>query len=533
MSHSRDQSCRWLVFALIAIGVACTAARADVVSPCQVGMASALQGRTKEAEELFIRMIATDPHSPCALSNLGNLNVIEDHLPEALAFYDQAILSDSLDAGILLNRGMIRAYLSDSVGAVADIGRSLMLAATADSAAKLMGIRIGPGDSGLSAPKIVSAILHGLTSNGQVLDGLRNVRAQLEAQAQGDTVKRGASTDVSIPYLPLYWNKETHGVVTVLYVTDRKSTGQPGVFGSERGELSYGQCLVSIPRDHRMGHLESPNWFLLHWSPDPKRDVVLRQVSPFSREAFDRAVSQMAAAEPDSSALVFIHGYNVSFEDAARRTAQLTYDLGFHGAAIFYSWPSSAMEAAYLGDEGSVEWTENHLEQALRAILSSVSAKNVYLIGHSLGTRALARAVIGVCSSEPALGRRIREVILTAPDIDAGTFRDQIAPQMIRHCPTTLYASTEDAALMASRFAHAGQARAGDAGKDLVLMKGLETIDASTVDTSLIGHSYFAESRSVLSDMYYLIGQRLRANKRLAELEPVVRNGVTYYVFKR
>jgi len=39
----------------------------------------------------------------------------------------------------------------------------------------------------------------------------------------------------------------------------------------------------------------------------------------------------------------------------------------------------------------------------------------------------------------------------------------------------------------------------------LVVVPGVETIDASHVDTSLLGHSYFAETRSVLSDMFYLI----------------------------
>ena len=34
---------------------------------------------------------------------------------------------------------------------------------------------------------------------------------------------------------------------------------------------------------------------------------------------------------PWRKALIFFHGYNVAFEEAARRTAQIVYDLGFVG----------------------------------------------------------------------------------------------------------------------------------------------------------------------------------------------------------
>jgi len=45
--------------------------------------------------------------------------------------------------------------------------------------------------------------------------------------------------------------------------------------------------------------------------------------------------------------LLFVHGYNVSFEDAARRTGQLAYDLGFEGPTVFFSWPSRGSVTAY------------------------------------------------------------------------------------------------------------------------------------------------------------------------------------------
>jgi len=38
-----------------------------------------------------------------------------------------------------------------------------------------------------------------------------------------------------------------------------------------------------------------------------------------------------------------------------------------------------------------------------------------------------------------------------------------------------------------------------------MVVRGVDTIDASAVDTNLIGHFYYAENRSVLSDIFSLL----------------------------
>ena len=56
--------------------------------------------------------------------------------------------------------------------------------------------------------------------------------------------------------------------------------------------------------------------------------------------------------ETRSQALLFIHGYNVTFEDALHRTAQLAYDLKFPRPALCYIWPSKGATVLYTQDEG-------------------------------------------------------------------------------------------------------------------------------------------------------------------------------------
>src|SRR5260370_26727034 len=67
----------------------------------------------------------------------------------------------------------------------------------------------------------------------------------------------------------------------------------------------------------------------------------------------------------EPQALVFLHGYNVSFEDAAIRAAQIGYDLKVPGPVAFFSWPSRGSLAAYPADEASIEASDQPIADFL------------------------------------------------------------------------------------------------------------------------------------------------------------------------
>lgn len=322
--------------------------------------------------------------------------------------------------------------------------------------------------------------------------------------------------------------------VKVFFSTDRNLTGNATpseTFGADRSKLTYGTCEVSIPRDHRMGELESPSIWRLDFREDPAKHVALLRVAVASKDEFFADVAARVRQSKTSNAFLFIHGYNVTFEDAAKRTAQITYDLGFDGAPTFYSWPSRGSTLAYTVDEQNIEWVQTNLRGFLEEFFARSDAQSVYLIAHSMGNRALARAVASLLTDKPDLRDRLKEVILTAPDIDADVFKRDIAPALTAAGrPVTLYASSEDLALVASKKVH-GYPRAGESGQGLVVVPGIETVDATRVDTSLLGHSYFAEARSVLSDMFYLIRDGKRADQRFG-LRPVDGQAGRYWEFK-
>jgi len=323
-------------------------------------------------------------------------------------------------------------------------------------------------------------------------------------------------------------------VIRVYYATDRSRSSQADPskwFDGRRGALSYGSCEITVPRDTKMARQEAAAGARLEFEESLDSHPVLHRIHPRKYEAYLEQLKTVIAKSAKKSAFVFVHGYDVTFAEAARRTAQLKYDLGFDGAPIFFSWPSKGRADAFSADEADVEWAQPDLKEFLKELAGKTGAGNIYLIAHGMGNRALAKAYIYLISERPELKKVFREVILVAPDVDADLFKRDIAPALAASANhTTLYTSSKDPALKTSnKFQN--YPRAGDSGPNLVLFDGIETVDATGVRTGLAGHSYPADHASVISDLYFLIRDGKRPGER-AGLTEVNGSGGLYWRFR-
>jgi len=70
----------------------------------------------------------------------------------------------------------------------------------------------------------------------------------------------------------------------------------------------------------------------------------------------------------------------------------------------------------------------------------------------------------------------------------------------------------------------------GDLQGGITIVSGMDTIDASKVDTSLIGHSYFADNRSVIADLFSLIRRDAAPTNRFG-MRTMWTNGRKYWMF--
>ena len=246
------------------------------------------------------------------------------------------------------------------------------------------------------------------------------------------------------------------GIVTVelFYATDRavdagQYTGARDL--SSDGPLKFGICKVSIPPNHRIGEIESPKWWRFEFSPNPLHHVVVTSISQLPEASFFALLSQTIALEsPDvKRVLVFIHGYNVDFGEAARRTAQMHYDLNFPGVSLFYSWPSNGNLSGYISDAGDIDWSTPNIERFLSSLEARADIDEIYVVGHSMGNRGLTKALVSMAGK--GQGHKIKEIILAAPDVDAVIFERDIAAVLGNSFErTTVYASANDRALVAS-----------------------------------------------------------------------------------
>jgi esterase/lipase superfamily enzyme len=306
----------------------------------------------------------------------------------------------------------------------------------------------------------------------------------------------------------------------VYYATNRQATGSAitaNAFGMARANaLSYGAVDVAVLHQNHMSEVESPAIFKFEQASSLDGFSVAGSFEPLSRDQWLETLRQRASRFENPGVLLFVHGYNVSFVDAARRSAQLAYDLAFPGPTVFFSWPSDQSVIQYLRDGRDAENSWGAAASLLSDVTGLLPNGPVYVIAHSMGNRVMLGGLMRLMEDSPGRRRAIRSVIMAAPDIDQETFTLNIARKVLNlGMHFTLYASARDLALGSSEFLQGGK-RLGMGGASLFLMNGIDSVDASAVTREFFGlnHAYFGDKTAVLSDIFYLVRAGLPPHKR-------------------
>jgi esterase/lipase superfamily enzyme len=319
----------------------------------------------------------------------------------------------------------------------------------------------------------------------------------------------------------------------VWYGTNRRpndsSNSNKGYSAVRDNVVHYGSCRVFIPQSHKIGSIGSPWWKRLITLTDDR--LRLLSVNEFEQSAYWTGIAaQLAAIDADERcALVFVHGYNVSFQDAALRAAQIGFDLSVKGAMAFFGWPSQGSTSGYPADEATIEASEGVIADFMTDFADRSGAAAVHIIAHSMGNRGVLRAVNRIATkAQQRTGRPFGQIILAAADVDADVFRQLSAAYADVASRTTLYVSKRDLAVEASRWLH-NFPRAGLMPPTLVL-PGIDTINVTNVDLTMLGHGYVADARDVLIDMHALITQGAPPDKRFGLREAKNEEGERYWL---
>jgi esterase/lipase superfamily enzyme len=315
-------------------------------------------------------------------------------------------------------------------------------------------------------------------------------------------------------------------VVEFLFASTRKEIvrppGQNVSYSGERARLTFGAASVRIPDDHKIGHIELPSsWKLfginLSSAPDEHEHFVIKRVVTLSDGDFDQVVKAKAA----NTALVFIHGFNTTFEDALYRNAQIVWDLQYKGLSVLFTWASRGDVTDYIYDKDSAYLARDSFISLLVKLKRDFGIEQVNVIAHSMGNLTAVDALANYArTSNPA---QIARLVMAAPDVDRDQFVALAPVAKAIVGGMTLYASSTDRAMALSRTLAGGVPRAGDVPTDgPVILPSIETIDVSAIGTDIFGlnHNVFAGSRDVIEDISSMLKSGL-PSPRLVQIRGV------------
>lgn len=299
--------------------------------------------------------------------------------------------------------------------------------------------------------------------------------------------------------------------VELLFASNREPVqgpDGPDMNGERAKKLTFGAARVNIPDDahHKVGQIELPlkaNWIKLRFAdetPDPKKHFIVEHIGFFEKDKF----VETARAFPAKTAIVFVHGFNTTFREGVLRFSQIVWDLQYGGLPVLFSWPSMSGIDNYAYDLNSARGAVDHFKALLGILRDEAGITGLHVIAHSMGNVVVLQSL-----KELALVQKpsVVELVMAAPDVDMDEFDGLMEKAALVTRGMTLYASSTDWAMVASRKVNK-KGRAGDifpAGP-LVAPK-LDSIDVSAIGDEMFGlnHSTFASDRSLVEDINRLI----------------------------
>jgi esterase/lipase superfamily enzyme len=215
-------------------------------------------------------------------------------------------------------------------------------------------------------------------------------------------------------------------------------------------------------------------------------------------EPVSRADELLGEATSGRDVLIYVHGFNQTFEAAALDAARLSDGIRFRGETMVFSWPSKAKLFDYAYDRESAMWSRDALEQVLTGLMASPISGRIHIVAHSIGTMLTMEALRQLYARDgDAAADRIGAVVFASPDIDMDGFSSSVQRIGPLASKITVIAATNDRALAVSGWIAGGTTRVGAAEKAQLERLGLRVIDASQQSWGIINHDLFLSNAQI------------------------------------
>jgi esterase/lipase superfamily enzyme len=273
---------------------------------------------------------------------------------------------------------------------------------------------------------------------------------------------------------------------TLLVATTRKPVDDASSerwFGSERAaKMSVARAKLAPPTEGRFS-LSSAG--LDDWRLE-------------SVDTVPRVGNLLADATSARDVLIYVHGFNQTFETAAVDAVHLAEGVKFHGETMVFSWPSKAKLFDYGYDRESAMWSRDALDQVLAGLIASPNVRRIHIVAHSIGTMLTMEALRQFYARRGnAVAARIGAIVFASPDIDMDVFSSSVRRIGPLARKITVVTATNDRALAVAGWIAGGVARVGAAEKAELERMGLQVIDASQEGWGIINHDLFLSNAHI------------------------------------
>lgn len=268
---------------------------------------------------------------------------------------------------------------------------------------------------------------------------------------------------------------------------------------------------ITVPPAHVPGAIERARF----GSNDPQRDFTVSAFRALDDSEFKAELASHLSGRVGSNrdVLVYVHGFNTSYDEARFRLAQIVTDGRFGGVPILFTWPASGSLFDYEAAKESASASRDALAQALLEVAATPDVGRIHILAHSMGTWLAMEALRqDAIAGKPDLDGKLGDVMLAAPDIDVSVFRNQIAKLDPAHI--SLLVSANDKALSLSRRLAGDRPRVGalnpkdPADKAVLNGLGVKVYDLAGDETTFVGHGTFATAPDVVRRIGATIGAK-------------------------
>ena len=340
----------------------------------------------------------------------------------------------------------------------------------------------------------------------------------------------------------------------LFYATNRKHIGadrwKPDSYGTEASSdgienLRFGKLTLKVDEAKSVKHLKTNTPIgkgdggqLAAYLSECAGDPTAIEISAFE-EDIDRTLSdvnQASKALYGSSAmfnevqelmkasqdvLIFIHGYNVAWEEAVGSALALQEMLNLDSVerkkrivVVLFSWPSDGRAlpfVSYKSDRAEAAGSGGAVGRGflklrdflirLRRNDSRLCNQEFHILCHSMGNYVLQKAVkkLAQHSNGQAMPRIFDHIFMCAPDVNDDVFEKSNALHRLHEIArnVTVYFNYGDVALHVSDYTKGNPDRLGTAGfaRQSCVHSKIHQVDCSEIVTGIVEHSYYLSGR--------------------------------------